>query len=161
MANFSDKAEEVVGRAKQAAGDLTDNDELRAEGAADQTRAQVKQGVDAAVDKAEEVVSDVKENVSDTVEKASDKAAELTDKASEQASVVADKAVDTAEQLHLDDKRVLIVAAIAGVTLTLLVRKLRGDRHDNRARAKRVTKRAAKRASKRAAKTGLGRVLAN
>lgn len=168
MANFSDKAEEVVGRAKQAAGDLTDNDELRAEGTADKTRAQVKQGVDAAVDKAEEVASEVKEGVSDTVEKASDKASELTDKASEltdkaseQASVVADKAVDTAQQLHLDDKRVLIVAAIAGVTLTLLVRKFRGDRHDNRATAKRVTKRAAKRATKRAAKTGLGRALAN
>ena len=59
MAELSDKAEEFAGRAREAAGDLTGDDRLRAEGAADRTEAEVKQKVDdvkqAVTEKASEV----------------------------------------------------------------------------------------------------------
>ncbi len=157
MANFSDKADEVVGRAKQAAGDLTGNDELHAEGTVEKASAQVKQSVDAASDKAAEV----KDKAVDKAAEVKDDVSELADKASEQVSHVADKAVDTAEQLHLDDKRVLVVAAIAGITLTLLLRNVRARRNGRAAVTKRSAKRTAKRATKRAAKSGLARALSS
>lgn len=37
------KAEELVGKAKEGIGNATDNDDLRAEGQADQTKANLKQ----------------------------------------------------------------------------------------------------------------------
>ena len=48
MADFTDEAHEAVGRAKEAAGDLTGNEDLKADGAADTAEAKVQQGVDAA-----------------------------------------------------------------------------------------------------------------
>jgi uncharacterized protein YjbJ (UPF0337 family) len=162
MADFSDKADEVVGRAKQAAGDLTGNDELRAEGTKDKARAQLKQGVDAAVDKVEDVKKEVgdgvekaSEQISEVADKASAQASELADKASAQASEFADRASETVQNLDRDDKRVVVIAAVAGITLTLLVRRIRRRRTDRVT----VSRRAAKKAAKRAAKTGLARAL--
>lgn len=45
------KSDEVKGRVKEAAGALTDNDQLRREGKIDQTAGKVKQAVEQAVDK--------------------------------------------------------------------------------------------------------------
>jgi uncharacterized protein YjbJ (UPF0337 family) len=49
------KAEELKGRAKEAAGAITDDDKLRREGKADQAAGKVKQAVDKAVDKTKEL----------------------------------------------------------------------------------------------------------
>jgi len=40
---FKNDGEKVIGMAKEAAGDATDNDKLQAEGRADQTKADLKQ----------------------------------------------------------------------------------------------------------------------
>ena len=55
------KAEEVKGRIKEAAGALTGNDELRAEGQTDQAIGKVKQIAEKAVDKVEQAVKKVRE----------------------------------------------------------------------------------------------------
>lgn len=44
-------ADEIKGRAKEAAGALTDDDEMRREGKVDQTVAGVKEAVDGVADK--------------------------------------------------------------------------------------------------------------
>jgi uncharacterized protein YjbJ (UPF0337 family) len=54
-------ADKVVGRGKSAWGELTDDDEKRAEGDADQTKGSVKQKV-----------ADVKDKIDETVKKATD-----------------------------------------------------------------------------------------
>ncbi|HHU44355.1 MAG TPA: CsbD family protein [Actinomycetales bacterium] len=54
MADFKNKAEELGGKAKEAAGNLTNNDEMRNEGRGEQSKAEMKQGMDNARDKAEE-----------------------------------------------------------------------------------------------------------
>lgn len=71
MSDISNKAEEIAGRAKQAAGDLTGSAELQAEGTAEQARAQVKQGVDAVADKSQEAA--------DTISAAASNGAEAVD----------------------------------------------------------------------------------
>jgi uncharacterized protein YjbJ (UPF0337 family) len=53
---MSERGEDLKGRAKEAAGSLTDNDDLRREGKVDQTSAKVK-------DKAEDAVDAVKDKV--------------------------------------------------------------------------------------------------
>jgi len=53
---MSNKAEDLKGRAKEAAGSATDNDDLRREGKVDQTSAKAK-------DKAEDAVDAVKDKV--------------------------------------------------------------------------------------------------
>jgi uncharacterized protein YjbJ (UPF0337 family) len=53
--------DELKGRAKQAAGDLIDDDELRRSGKADETGGKVKQAVETAKDKVEEGVDRVKD----------------------------------------------------------------------------------------------------
>jgi len=53
---MSERTEDMKGRAKEAAGSLTDNDDLRREGKVDQTSAKVK-------DKAEDAVDAVKDKV--------------------------------------------------------------------------------------------------
>ena len=53
---MSGKTDVVKGRIKEAAGALTGNDKLRAEGKADQTVGEVKQVADNAVDKVKEAV---------------------------------------------------------------------------------------------------------
>lgn len=50
MGDISNKAEELTGSAKQAVGDITGDDALRGEGAADKAGAQVKQAVAQSVD---------------------------------------------------------------------------------------------------------------
>jgi uncharacterized protein YjbJ (UPF0337 family) len=50
------KFDDIKGRAKEAAGDLTDDDDLRREGKADQAAGKVK-------DKANEVVDKVKDKI--------------------------------------------------------------------------------------------------
>jgi uncharacterized protein YjbJ (UPF0337 family) len=54
-----DKADQVKGRAKEAVGDLTDDDDLRREGKADRTGGEIKEKVGDAVDKAKDKVKDV------------------------------------------------------------------------------------------------------
>lgn len=93
MSDISDKAEELTG-----------DDELRAEGTVDQAGAQLKQGIEAVADKAQEVTDDA--------------AAQLSD--------ARDKAADTAHRLHLDDSR-LVIAALAGIAVVaaLAIRRTR------------------------------------
>ena len=50
------KSDEVKGRVKEAAGVLTDNDKLRAEGQTDQAIGKVKQVAEKAVDKVKRAV---------------------------------------------------------------------------------------------------------
>jgi uncharacterized protein YjbJ (UPF0337 family) len=54
--NMSNRGEDLKGRAKEAAGSLTNDDDLRREGKTDQASAKVK-------DKAEDVVDTVKDKV--------------------------------------------------------------------------------------------------
>lgn len=60
------RGEEFKGRAKEAAGALTDDSELKREGQNDQTSAKIKRGIDEAAekvtDKAEEFVDKVRGN---------------------------------------------------------------------------------------------------
>jgi uncharacterized protein YjbJ (UPF0337 family) len=58
------KADELKGRAKQAAGDLTDNDDLKREGKVDEKGGKVKQAAENAKDKIEEGVDKVKDKLS-------------------------------------------------------------------------------------------------
>jgi uncharacterized protein YjbJ (UPF0337 family) len=57
MAN--EKFEDLKGRAKEAAGDLTDNDELKRKGKVEQGAASVKEKVGDAVDKVRDKVKDL------------------------------------------------------------------------------------------------------
>ena len=57
------KAEELKGRAKEAVGAATDDDQLRNEGRADQGEATVKEKVSEAADKLKEGVDTVKEKL--------------------------------------------------------------------------------------------------
>jgi len=58
---MSGKTDVVKGRIKEAAGALTGNDKLRAEGKADQTVGEVKQVADNAVDKVKEAVKKLRD----------------------------------------------------------------------------------------------------
>jgi uncharacterized protein YjbJ (UPF0337 family) len=58
------EADELKGRAKQAAGDLTDNDDLKREGKVDEKGGKVKQAAENAKDKIEEGVDKVKDKLS-------------------------------------------------------------------------------------------------
>ena len=49
-------ADDMKGRVKEAAGDLTGNDNLKAEGKTDQAAAKVKDAVDGVKDKVEDVL---------------------------------------------------------------------------------------------------------
>jgi uncharacterized protein YjbJ (UPF0337 family) len=53
--------DEMKGRAKEAAGDLTDDDDLKREGKADQFGATVKEKAEAAKDKVDDAVDNLKE----------------------------------------------------------------------------------------------------
>jgi uncharacterized protein YjbJ (UPF0337 family) len=46
MGDFQNKAEELKGSAKEAFGDVTDNEDLQAEGAAEKQKAEVKQAAE-------------------------------------------------------------------------------------------------------------------
>ncbi|TCJ97149.1 CsbD family protein [Nocardia alba] len=56
---FENKAEELEGRAKEAAGAVTGDDELKNEGKADQASSALKQGSEKIKDKANEVVGKI------------------------------------------------------------------------------------------------------
>ena len=58
---MSGEGDKLAGRAKEAAGDLTDNDDLKAEGQKDQVAGDVKNAGDAVKDKAEELGEKIKE----------------------------------------------------------------------------------------------------
>ena len=55
--------DDLKGRAKEAVGDLTDNDRLKREGKVDRASAKVKDAIDKVEDKAKELVDDVKDRV--------------------------------------------------------------------------------------------------
>jgi uncharacterized protein YjbJ (UPF0337 family) len=52
---MSGKADEIKGRIKEAAGDLTDNQDLKDSGKADKAAGKIKQGMDRVVDKIRDV----------------------------------------------------------------------------------------------------------
>jgi uncharacterized protein YjbJ (UPF0337 family) len=53
------KADDLKGRAKEAVGDLTDNDDLKREGKVDRTAGNVKEKAEEAIDKVREKVDDL------------------------------------------------------------------------------------------------------
>jgi uncharacterized protein YjbJ (UPF0337 family) len=59
---MEEKMDDLKGRAKEAVGDLTDDDALKREGKADQAGAKVKKMVEKAKDKVEDVVDKAKES---------------------------------------------------------------------------------------------------
>jgi uncharacterized protein YjbJ (UPF0337 family) len=65
MGDIKNKAEDLKGRAKEAAGDLKDDDELEAEGKLDRASGGLKDKIDDIADKAEDAVERVKERIKD------------------------------------------------------------------------------------------------
>jgi uncharacterized protein YjbJ (UPF0337 family) len=59
------KMEQLKGRAKQAAGDLTDNERLRDEGVGDEAAGNAREGLGRARRKIGEAIEDVGENLKD------------------------------------------------------------------------------------------------
>jgi uncharacterized protein YjbJ (UPF0337 family) len=55
---LAEKLEEAVGGAKEAAGDLTDNEDLERKGKVEKMGAKAKQAVSSGVDKVKDAVSD-------------------------------------------------------------------------------------------------------
>jgi uncharacterized protein YjbJ (UPF0337 family) len=62
---MSGEKDQAVGRIKQAAGDLTDDDDLKREGKADEAAGKVKDGAEKVKDKAEDGVDRVKDALRD------------------------------------------------------------------------------------------------
>lgn len=60
---MGDKFDEMKGRAKEAAGDLADDDELKREGKMDRAGASVKRTADDAKDKVDDAVDAVKDRI--------------------------------------------------------------------------------------------------
>lgn len=56
---MGDRADELKGRAKEAWGDITDDDEMRREGKLDQGAASVKEKAEEATDKVRDKLGDV------------------------------------------------------------------------------------------------------
>jgi uncharacterized protein YjbJ (UPF0337 family) len=63
MGDAEGKIDELKGRAKQAAGDLTDNEELKGEGVVDETAGKAKQKVEQGKEKLEDGIDRVKDKV--------------------------------------------------------------------------------------------------
>jgi uncharacterized protein YjbJ (UPF0337 family) len=63
MGELKDKAEQVKGHAKEAAGDVTDDDRLKAEGRAERNAGKVKETVDRARDKVVDAVDEAKDRL--------------------------------------------------------------------------------------------------
>ncbi len=59
------QTDDLKGRAKEAAGDLTDNDDLQREGKVDQASGKTKEAIGGAKDKAEDAVDTVKDKLHD------------------------------------------------------------------------------------------------
>jgi uncharacterized protein YjbJ (UPF0337 family) len=62
---MSETFDDAKGKAKEAAGDLTDDEDLQREGKLDQAGASVKKKVDDAVDSAKDKVNDLLEDEDD------------------------------------------------------------------------------------------------
>ena len=60
---MSGEFDQAKGRVKQAAGDLTDDDELRREGKTDEASGKVKETLDDAKDKLEDTVDKVRDKL--------------------------------------------------------------------------------------------------
>lgn len=58
---MSGAMDKITGRAKQAAGDLTDDDELEREGEADEAAGKMKDAVDDVKDGVDDAIDDVKD----------------------------------------------------------------------------------------------------
>jgi uncharacterized protein YjbJ (UPF0337 family) len=56
LGDFESKKDEMTGRMKEAAGDLTDDDKLKREGKADRIGGTVKEKANEVVDKAKDVI---------------------------------------------------------------------------------------------------------
>ncbi len=56
MGDFESKKDEMKGRMKEAAGDMTDDDDLKREGKADRVGSTVKEKANEVVDKAKDVI---------------------------------------------------------------------------------------------------------
>jgi uncharacterized protein YjbJ (UPF0337 family) len=56
MSDMESKKDEIKGRVKEAAGDLTDNDEMKRDGKADRIGATVEEKANDIVDKAKDVL---------------------------------------------------------------------------------------------------------
>jgi uncharacterized protein YjbJ (UPF0337 family) len=55
--------DDLKGRAKEAAGDITDNDRLKREGKTDRASGKVKETIDNVEEKAKDLVDDVKDRL--------------------------------------------------------------------------------------------------
>ncbi|WP_255450452.1 CsbD family protein [Skermania sp. ID1734] len=64
MSAFSDKAEEFKGRAKEAAGDVAGDSDLKSEGKTDQASSNVKQKIGDVADKAKDAADSVRDKLS-------------------------------------------------------------------------------------------------
>lgn len=62
--DMSGTTDKISGRVKQAAGDLTDDQELKNDGETDEAAGKVKDGIDDAKDKLNSAVDKVKDSVS-------------------------------------------------------------------------------------------------
>ena len=60
MSDFKNKAEEIGGKAKEAAGKATDNERLENEGKGDQVKSEIKQGAEDLKDRATETLGKLK-----------------------------------------------------------------------------------------------------
>jgi uncharacterized protein YjbJ (UPF0337 family) len=58
-----DNKDQVKGKVKQAVGDLTDNEDLKKEGQADEKAGEAKEFLESVKDKAEDLVDNVKDKI--------------------------------------------------------------------------------------------------
>jgi uncharacterized protein YjbJ (UPF0337 family) len=58
---MSGKTDELKGRVKEAAGAITDDDQLRREGKTDQAAGKIKQGLEKTIDKAKQEIENLNE----------------------------------------------------------------------------------------------------
>jgi len=65
MSDIDDKVEQAKGHAKEAVGDLTDDDKLRREGRRDRVAGKAKEKVEHAKDKVEEGIDRAKDKLTD------------------------------------------------------------------------------------------------
>lgn len=60
---MGEKSDKIIGRAKQAAGAVTGNEETKREGKRQEDKGKLKGKLDAAVDKAQDALGDMKDAV--------------------------------------------------------------------------------------------------
>jgi uncharacterized protein YjbJ (UPF0337 family) len=69
---MSAQSDQVKGRAKEAAGILSGNKDLEAEGKTDRLTGEAQEKIDHAKDKAEQVLDDTKDKVGEAIDKTKD-----------------------------------------------------------------------------------------